>query len=142
MICNVEHLMKSLSEIVVVRSTDTIRNLRDKFKKKPSEDAALVIDNNRLYGVITFLDIALAGDENKVEKWMTKHTPEKPLVTADASDPVEKIKHLMEKHHVHQLPVVDSEDKFQARGLVTLRAAVMGCSSRSRRGKNGQPKTE
>lgn len=76
----------------------------------------IVIDNNKLVGIITNRDLRFEQDYDRpISEVMTKEG----LVTAPVGTTVEEAKAVLQKHKIEKLPLVD--DDFILKGLITIK---------------------
>ena len=80
-----------------------------------------VVEENggKLLGILTNRDVRFADDPNQpVIELMTRHSPEKPLITVTEGVAREEAKRILQKHRIEKLLVVD--DDFRCVGLITV----------------------
>jgi sulfide:quinone oxidoreductase len=97
------------SDPLVVAPEDTLGEVAEKMRERDL-GSALVADCGRLIGILTSRDMirALAGrvhpSEARVREWMTAE----PIAVSPTTS-LEAAALLMSEHHIHHLPVVESE---------------------------------
>ncbi|MCG8508198.1 MAG: IMP dehydrogenase, partial [Rhodospirillales bacterium] len=76
--------------------------------------------SGKLVGVLTNRDVRFADNPDQpISELMTRHTPDKPLVTVTESVERDEAMRLLHKHRIEKLLVVD--DEFRCIGLVTVK---------------------
>ena len=74
----------------------------------------------KLVGILTNRDIRFADDPNQpVSELMTAHSTDNPLITVSEGTNRDEAKHLLHKHRLERLLVVD--DDFHCIGLITVK---------------------
>ncbi|MCP5364599.1 MAG: IMP dehydrogenase [Hyphomicrobiales bacterium] len=77
-------------------------------------------ETDRLLGILTNRDVRFADDPRQaVTELMTRHLPERPLVTVKEGTTREEAKRLLHKHRIEKLLVVDDADRCI--GLITVK---------------------
>jgi IMP dehydrogenase len=77
-------------------------------------------DSGRLVGILTNRDVRFADNPDQaISELMTRHTPDKPLITVTEGADRDEAKRLLHKHRIEKLLVVD--DQFRCIGLVTVK---------------------
>jgi IMP dehydrogenase len=77
-------------------------------------------ENGRLVGILTNRDVRFADNlEQPVGELMTPHNVENPLITVGENTTREEAKHLLHKHRIEKLLVVDND--FHCIGLMTVK---------------------
>jgi IMP dehydrogenase len=73
----------------------------------------------KLVGILTNRDVRFADDPNQpIIELMTRHEPEKPLITVKEGVARDEAKRILQKHRIEKLLVVDN--RFRCVGLITV----------------------
>ena len=80
-----------------------------------------VVENNgKLVGILTNRDVRFAKNpRQKISELMTRHSPDRPLVTVKDGVDHEEAKRLLHQYRIEKLLVVD--DNFHCIGLITVK---------------------
>jgi IMP dehydrogenase len=101
---------------ITVRANQRVHDVLVLLKKYQISGIPVVDEENRLIGIITNRDLRFEPDENQpVSSIMTKDH----LITAPVGTRLEQAKHLLMKHKIEKLPVVDKHGVL--RGLITFK---------------------
>jgi IMP dehydrogenase len=101
---------------VTVKATQKVRDVLLLMNKYKISGIPVVDDENRLIGIITNRDLRFDPDENQsVAEIMTSDH----LITAPVGTGLEQAKHLLMKHKIEKLPVVDKQGVLK--GLITFK---------------------
>jgi IMP dehydrogenase len=101
---------------ITVRANQRVHDVLLLLKKYQISGIPVVDDGNKLIGIITNRDLRFEPDENQpVSAIMTKEN----LVTAPVGTRLEQAKHILMKHKIEKLPVVDKHGVL--RGLITFK---------------------
>lgn len=96
----------------------TVREARQ-VMSRTGVGTLIVVDDNRLAGLLTDRDVRFVRDETTVAERMT---PRGRLVVHTGPATLADAERLMTEHKVKKLPFVDDDDRFQ--GLITARDIV------------------
>ena len=101
-------------EVVTARPDDLIVDAAKIFAKRNFDHLPIVDAKNRLVGIVTSWDIAVAVGTRK-KKLSEILTPK--VITAIEDEPVDSIARKLEQHRISGVPVINA--KKQLRGIVT-----------------------
>ena len=116
----VERVKRSESALILdpvtLKADQKVRDVLLLMNKYKISGIPVVDDEGRLIGIITNRDLRFEPDEDQlVREIMTKEN----LVTAPVGTTLERAEHILQKHKVEKLPVVDG--KGILRGLITFK---------------------
>jgi IMP dehydrogenase len=101
---------------ITVRADQRVHDVLVLLKKYQISGIPVVDGENKLIGIITNRDLRFEPDENQhVSAIMTKDH----LITAPVGTRLEQAKHILMKHKIEKLPVVDKHGVL--RGLITFK---------------------
>jgi IMP dehydrogenase len=101
---------------VTVRADQRVRDVLALMNKYKISGIPVVDESNKLIGIITNRDLRFQPDENQlVSAIMTKDN----LVTAPVGTKLKQAEHILEKHKIEKLPVVDHHGVLK--GLITFK---------------------
>jgi IMP dehydrogenase len=99
-----------------VRADQRVRDVLALMNKYKISGIPVVDESNKLIGIITNRDLRFQPDENQlVSAIMTKDN----LVTAPVGTKLKQAEHILEKHKIEKLPVVDHHGVLK--GLITFK---------------------
>ncbi len=101
-------------KVTTAKPEDSIESASKAFDQMGFDHLPIIDDENRLIGIVTSWDVAVAVGKGK--KKLSEILTSK-VVTALENEPVDSIARKLQKHEISGLPVVDSEQKL--RGIVT-----------------------
>lgn len=101
-------------EVITAHPGDSIESASKTFDEKGFDHLPIVDENNKLIGIVTSWDVAVAVGRGK-EKLSEILTSD--VVTAVENEPVDSVARKLQKHKISGMPVVDSEKKLK--GVVT-----------------------
>lgn len=101
-------------EIVTAKSDDLIEDAARIFAEKGFDHLPVVDEKNRLIGIVTSWDIAVAvgRGKKKLSEILTSR-----VITAREDEPIESVARKLEKHRISGVPVVDSGRRVK--GILT-----------------------
>lgn len=101
-------------KVTTAKPEDSIESASRAFDQKGFDHLPIIDDENKLRGIVTSWDVAVAvgKDKKKLSEILTSN-----VVTALENEPVDSIARKLQKHKISGLPVVDSEQKLK--GIVT-----------------------
>jgi IMP dehydrogenase len=103
-------------EPVTVRANQRVRDVLALMNKYKISGIPVVDEANKLIGIITNRDLRFQPDESQpVAAIMTKEN----LVTAPVGTKLKQAEHILEKHKIEKLPVVDHHGVLK--GLITFK---------------------
>jgi IMP dehydrogenase len=101
---------------VTVRADQRVRDVLFLMNKYRISGVPVVDDKQRLIGIITNRDLRFQPDEDQlVAEIMTKHN----LVTAPLGTTLDEAEHILQRHKIEKLPVVDKHGVLN--GLITFK---------------------
>lgn len=101
-------------EVITARPEDSIEFAAKVFAEKGFDHLPIVDEKNKLIGIVTSWDVAVAVGEGK-EKLSDIMTPK--VVTASGDEPVDSVARKLQKHGISGVPVIDSARRL--RGVLT-----------------------
>jgi CBS domain-containing protein len=115
---NVQNIMTT--DVYCVGSTQSLNDAAQLMWEHNFGSAPVVDQYNQLVGVITDRDIAMAAYINggSLNDIPVSVAQSQQVVCCKSDDEIDDVQHLMQKHQVHRIPVVD--DKGQPVGIVSL----------------------
>ena len=116
----VDKVKRSESGVIVdpffLTKDHTIQDADDIMARYKISGVPIVVDNNKLIGIITNRDIKFEADfTKKIEDVMTKEN----LVTAREGINLTEAQQILKKHKIEKLPIVDAEGNLK--GLITIK---------------------
>lgn len=103
-----------IRDVVTIRPTQKVSEALELMEKKSISGLPVVEGDEKLIGILTRRDVNFADKQDLVRSVMTSDVKVAgPAVTSDEA------KHIMHKHRVEKLPVVDSNNKLL--GLITIK---------------------
>jgi IMP dehydrogenase len=101
---------------ITVRADQRIRDVNTLLNKYKISGIPVVDEEHRLIGIITNRDLRFQPDEDqRVSAVMTREN----LITAPVGTSLEQAKHILMKHKIEKLPVVDRNGTLK--GLITFK---------------------
>ncbi len=99
------------SDAECVRSSDTLRDAARKMRDLEVGAMPICGEDDRLAGMVTDRDIALAiADDQDPTSTTVIDLGAREVVTIGADDSVEEVLRTMSQHQVRRLPVIDGRD--------------------------------
>ncbi len=102
------------SDLITAKPGDPIEKAAKIFAEKGFDHLPVVNEKNRLAGIVTSWDVAVAIGKGK-EKLSEIMTSD--IVTADENDPVDSVARKLQKYNISGMPVLDSNK--QLKGMLT-----------------------
>lgn len=100
--------------VITGKPDDSIEFAAKAFAEKGFDHLPIVNDENKLIGIVTSWDVAVAVGKGK-EKLSDISTSK--VVTALENEPVDSVARKLQKHNISGMPVVDSDQRLK--GIVT-----------------------
>ncbi len=104
---------------ITLRPGNTIADALNLVREKGISGLPIVDEQNRLVGILTSRDLRFAADHEAEIRTVMKADH---LVTARESITMEEAKHLLHRHRIEKLPVID--DQQVLKGLITFKDIV------------------
>lgn len=116
----VDKVKRSESGIIVdpifLSPQHRVRDALDLMARYRISGVPITDETGRLVGILTNRDLVFETDfEQPIDNVMTKHN----LITGPVGTTLEQAKHILHKHRIEKLPLVDDEYKLQ--GLITIK---------------------
>ncbi len=102
------------SDLITAKPEDSVEKAAKIFAEEGFDHLPVVDDENRLAGIVTSWDVAVALGKGK-EKLSEIQTSD--VVTAEEDEPVDSIARKLQKHNISGLPVLDSRKRLK--GILT-----------------------
>jgi CBS domain-containing protein len=124
-------LRKKTPRVVTVRMNETV-GIAVKLMRANNISALVVKDvvrseGNTAVGMFTERDVVRAVAEhgaNAVNVRVSQLVSVQQLVSCTSSDPIEHVRHLMNRHHIRHLPVIDDYSLISVISMRDIAAAV------------------
>jgi CBS domain-containing protein len=118
-------LRKKMSRVVTVRMNETV-GIAAKLMRANNISALVVKDvvrseGNTAVGMFTERDVVRAISEygaNGVNLRVSQLISVQQLVSCTSTDTLEQVRHLMNRHHIRHLPVIDN---YSLAGVISMR---------------------
>ena len=106
--------------LFTIKKDDNLHQAAELMWKNDCGSLPVLDNNDTLVGMITDRDIAMAGYTNnlKFQDMKVNSCMSKAIYSCSRDDEVQLAQHIMEKHQIRRLPVLDSKNKLI--GIITL----------------------